>query len=185
MESEQTMNTIKFVNETGSIMFLDGENNLINNIFINQYYYTLINDKQKEALRIALSKENREFQELYLYNDNTLILNYRNTSNGIAQTAIIYATGETVTHRTIDILDITDNGELNLLHDFLEATFNNYVSTLKKVESETNKEFEVEAYTYNYFMDSLNEYQKQYNDESTDLNYLEWLEAEITNYILF
>ena len=179
------MNTIKFVNENGAIMFLDGEGNLINNIFINQYYYTLINDKQKEALKIALSKENRKFQELYLYNDNTLILNYRNTLNGIAQTAIIYATGETVTRRTIDILDITDRGELNLLHDFLEPTFNNYVTTLKKVETDTRKEFEPEAYTYNYFMDSLKEYEKQFNDESTDLNYLEWLEAEITDYILY
>ena len=66
-----------------------------------------------------------------------------------------------------------------------EVTFDNYISILKKVEADTRKEFETEAYTHEYFTDSLNEYQKQYKDESTDLNYLEWLEAEITDYILF
>lgn len=64
-------------------------------------------------------------------------------------------------------------------------TFEQYLEVLEKVESETNRTFEEDARTVEYFESSLTEYKVQLENEFTDLEYLTWLEAEITDYILF
>lgn len=109
------MTNVKIANETGAITFLDNDGSLINNIFINNYYFGLINGKQKDALKIALSREDVEYQELWLKDDNQLYLTYV-SKQGQQLVDIISNDGLNMTRYAIDYINEVD--ELNLLHDF-------------------------------------------------------------------
>ena len=115
------MNNIKIVEETACVMFLDNEGNYKDSFFINQYYFQLINKKQKEALKTALLRENRDFQELWLKDDDTLYLTYIDTNNDNQLVDVIYNDGMRQVKYAIDVLEYMDNHEFNILHDFWET----------------------------------------------------------------
>ena len=114
------MNTIKIVDETACVMFLDNEGNYNDSFFINQYYFQLINRRQKEGLKQALSKTDREFQELWLKDDDTLYLTFV-SSEGKQLVDIIYNDGSREIRTALEVVEYMDNHEFNVLHDFLEV----------------------------------------------------------------
>lgn len=113
------MNNIKIVDETACVMFLDNDGNYNSSFFINQYYYQYINRKQKEGLKQALSKVDREFLELWLKDDDILYLTF--LSDGKQLVDIIYNDGSRQIRNTIEVVDTMDNYEFTMLHDFLEV----------------------------------------------------------------
>lgn len=112
------MTEIQFVDETGAIMFLNDNKELIENIFINKYSYDLINDKQKEALKKALLRQDATFQELWLLEDHTLYLTYVSKHNQ-SLVDIITNDGLTKTRLQQEVLDVLDY-EFNIIHDWEE-----------------------------------------------------------------
>lgn len=114
------MNNIKIVNETACVMFLDNEGNYKDSFFINQYYFQLINNKQKEGLKRALSDSTRDFQELWLKDDNTLYLTYVSKDNK-QQVDAIYNDGTRQIKTALEVVEYMDNHEFNVLHDFWET----------------------------------------------------------------
>lgn len=113
------MNNIKIVDETACVMFLDNDGNYNSSFFINQYYFQVINNRQKEGLKQALSKMDREFLELWLKDDDTLYLTF--ISNGKQLVDIIYNDGSRQIKTAIEVVEYMDNYEFTMLHDFLEV----------------------------------------------------------------